>query len=526
MTRTTRDFGEEMTRFHRAARAACSALMLALTACGGGTTTTIIIEPGALGKQWRGTELSDRALAIVPGGGYALVGDVPAVDWLAFQTAGAVVDLRQASYGDGAWQAAASPRVSGLHGVVFNEDSAMARAGDWTVVLGRQGQDLWAQLTGPSGQQSAAVPLSSTADGHVHVAVDAAGHARVYWSETSGATTVVRAMHFSGTTPVDDGQIAAMTLDGLGTVAGPDGQGWLFYAHAGRHHVRTVDALNGLGAAQVLDEPALGTVAASRRSVAETASRVSSLAVQGSGTAGACVGARRLDAGIWSATTCVNDSLADAGTRLLELAVEPGGRAVAVWAGGTDDHTLYAALRDAAGAWSAPRVLGVLAAGVHLATVTARVHTDGSAIVLYRQADGATPNASVPENAVPYAVRWDAAAGAWSPPERIDAAGQPSARLAVAFNSRGEPGVLNVVETASAGRYQVRFAARLKGVWSSVSLQDDASLATVLDGHGDLQLASMLRLVSLGDGGWAAFWELSSNLVPGFGRRVVAAAYQ
>lgn len=507
-----------MTRL-RGLIAACLSLSLLLTACGGGgSTTNIVIPASLLGKQWRGTALSNLALAIVPGGGYALVGDVPELDWLQFQTNGASISLRQTTYGSGAWQTVATPRVSGVHGVVFNESSVVARAGDWTVLVGRIGLEIWAQLTGPAGLRSDPMPLSTNADPTVHAAVDATGKARVYWSETDGGLSVVHSMLFDSTTmAIDTGVVSAMSLDLLKTVAGPDGKGWLFYRLAGGHYARSVDAINGLGAPTRLDETILGAVHAQRLALAESSTRATTLALQGVGTANPCVGVRRLDAGVWSATTCINTVLSQGVSGgQAELAVEPGGQAVAVWRGGVSGKTLYAALRRVDGQWTSPSVVATVPSGATLVSVQAKVHTDGTAVVLYRQSDDVS-------TATPRAVMFDGAAQTWGAAQRIDTLDAPSVQLSVAFNSRGQAGVLSFA--LDHGAYQVRFAKLVNGEWTATSLQADADLAVTASGSVST-LASMQRLTPLGDGGWAAFWELNSGLLLNYGRQVVAAAYQ
>lgn len=509
-----------MTHLCRSLTVACLSLsLLSLASCGGGgNTTNIIIPASLLGKQWRGTPLSDLALAIVPGGGYALVGDVPELDWLQFQTNGASVDLRQSTYASGAWQTAATPRVAGVHGVVFNDASVMARAGGWTVMVGRIGLEIWAQLMGPGGLISDPVALSSNADVPVHVAVDASGKARVYWSETNAGVSVVRSMRFdSPTVAVDTGAVSGMSLNLLKTVAGPDGRGWLFYAQAGGQYVRSVDAINGLGTPTRLDDTAFGVVAPERRAMAESSTRVTTLAVQGAGTASPCVGVRRLDAGAWSGTACVNSVPSQGvGAGINDLAVEPGGRAVVVWRGGAAGNTLFGAVRGVDGRWTAPSILATAPSGATLLSAQARIHTDGAAVVVYRLSDDIS-------TATPRAVLFDAAAQTWGTAERIDTLQDPVEQLSVAFNSRGQPGVLSF--TASQGGHQVRFAKRASGQWSPVSLQADADLAVNVSGSVST-LASMQRLTPLGDGGWAAFWELNSGQLLSYGRQVVAAAYQ
>lgn len=499
-----------MKRVRQACKTACLWSALALTACGGGGTDTTIIVPKA--QQWRGVELSDRALAIVPGGGYALVGDVPEVDWLAFQTNS--VDLRQASYSAGAWQTAPTPRVTNVHGIVFEESSVMARAGDWTVLVGRVDTQVWAQMSGPGGEVSLPMPLTSTLVGQPYAVVDASGKARVFWAEATGSGTVTHAMRFNGMTAIDDGQVAGMSMDLLRVVAGPDGKGWLFYRYGADHRVRSVDAVHGLGAVTTLNESVLGTAGLSRWALAESASRATTVALQDTGAA-RCVGVRRLDAGTWSSTHCANtDPTQVVGGLAVDLAVEPGGRALVTWSGGTGNRTLYSTARRLDGSWTAPREVVTLPSGSSFGALQTKVHTNGTAIVVYSVADAANA-------AVPHAAMFDASTETWAGAERFDPAdGGPSARFTVAFNSRGEAGVLNFAKTAS-GLYRVRFAVRASGGWTAVSLQNDASLAGAQAGT----TTSMQRLAPLGDGGWAAFWELTSNLVPGFGNRVVAAAY-
>lgn len=501
-------------------------LTLALSACGGGGTHTTVIVPHV--KQWRGVELSDRAMAIVPGGGNALVGDAPELDWLAFQVDTGEVAVQQTVVGGGNVQTAASPRATGVHGMVFSASGRMARAGDWTVLVGRDGAQIWAQMAGPGGLLSARWPLSSTAGAVVHPVIDASGRARIYWSETISGLVVTRAMRFEGINPIDDGVVLAMSMDLLRVVAGPDGKGWLFYARAGGQYVRAVDALAGLGAATRLDETARGPAEPSRLALAENTGRVTTVALQNVGTSTPCVGVRRLDAGNWSTTHCANtDAAQGVGGGFADLAVEAGGRALVVWSGGAGDRTLYGAFRRADGSWTAPRVVVTAPAGAVFVSIQARIHTGGTAIVAYRQADGVS-------DAAPYAVLFDASAEAWGPAERFDPAdGGLSAGLSVAFDTAGQPGILNFAQTPSRGRYLVRFATRQGGQWRAVSLQNDVPLAMAETGATDpdtgepvLELVSMQRLVPLAQGGWSAFWELSSGLVPGFGHRVVAASYQ
>lgn len=503
-----------MARVRRWLKALCLGGVLAVGGCGGGGDHTTI---NLVYKRWQGTELADRAIAVVPGGGHALVGDVPEVDWLAFQTDNGDVDLYQTRYTSGVWQTGATPRAAEVHGLVFGDNGLMARSGDWTVFVGRDEKQIWAQFKGPGGVSSTYWPLSSNADPLVHAVVNASGRARIYWSETTGSVAVVRAMHFNGINAVDDGQVSGMSMDVQQVVAGPDGRGWLFYRYGGAQYVRTVDALVGLGAPIRLDEAVHGTAGPARWAAAESTGVLTTLALQNIGTASPCVGVRRLQASAWASTECINTDTAQVvGGQVADLAVEPGGRAMAVWSGGLANRTLYAASRRADGGWSAPSAVATLATGGRFLSVQARIHTDGAAVVAYRQAFTA-------QEATPHAVVLDAVTQAWSTPERFDAAdGGASARLSVAFNSRGEPGVLNFASAAN-GRYTVRFATRVRGQWTAASLQNDANLAR--DSLG-IELASMQRLMPLGDGGWAAFWELTSNLVPGYGRRVVAASYQ
>ncbi|HIV72915.1 MAG TPA: hypothetical protein H9903_18405 [Candidatus Aquabacterium excrementipullorum] len=484
-----------------------------MAGCGGGganhTTVNVVY------KKWQGTVLTDMALPLVPGGGHALVGDAPQIDWLNFVINNAVVDLRQTSLQGGTWQTASPARIASLHGAVFNDSTTMARAGDWTVIVARVGGALWAQFHGP-GVTSVQVPLPATTAGQVHAVVDASGKARVFWGDSNGTVSVTRAMHFDAATFVDDGQVSGMPMDLLRVVAGPDGKGWLLYQSAGAHYVRTVDAILGLGTALRVDDAAKGGAEPHRQALAESTTRFSTLGLQGLGGAAPCVGVGRLDGNTWSGVTCVNtDASQGVGGGFMDLAVEPGGRAVVVWSGGADDDVLYGTVRRANGTWTAPRQLVAAPSGGVLYSVQAKVHTDGSAVVVFRQAGGTDPVS------VPYAVMFDASAETWGSAARIDAFAGESAQVSVAFNSRGEPGVLNFAKAN--GQYQVRFATRRNGQWSDVALMADVALPSVTVGGTTVPI-SLQRLMPQGEGGWVAFWELNSLV--GYGHRLVAASYQ
>ena len=116
---------------------------------------------------------------------------------------------------------------------------------------------------------------------------------------------------------------------------------------------------------------------------------------------------------------------------------------------------------------------------------------------------------------------FDASAETWGSAARIDAFAGESAQVSVAFNSRGEPGVLNFAKAN--GQYQVRFATRRNGQWSDVALMADVALPSVTVGGTTVPI-SLQRLMPQGEGGWVAFWELNSLV--GYGHRLVAASYQ
>lgn len=494
--------------------------LMALSGCGGGGGEPKSGDDPPVERQWRMSTLADASVALAPGGGYGFPGDAPEIDWIGLDAGSSLLQVRQARHQASGWQIDA-PRMSGLPTALAAQPLLMVKDGGWTLLVVKLGSaytgELWARLEGPAGETSGDRLISSSATG-VYAAVDASGVARIYWTEQIGpATSETRSGRLNASGWTSDGVLPGMSLTILDISAGVSGKGWLLYEDiwSGAQYLRSVDALNGLGAIQSMEDPAGGFVEGYSRVAAETSTTVTTVAYQVAVTPGVgCLAARRLrDDGTWTPAECINTLSSQAvngGT--LELAVEPGGRAIVVWS--DSSSRLYGVLRGTDGHWGTPRLLATMPAGASLASAHVRVHGSGKAVVVYRHSGSNGDTA-----AYAYATVFDPGTQAWNTPARIHAAQEGSVeRLTVALNSRGEAGVLAFARVAS--QDEVRVSTLTDGTWRTVSKP-----ATLPRGAFPYAVSSQQRLTPLGDGGWTAVWEELSPAGHG-GRQLVVATYE
>ena len=496
-------------------------LVAALSACGGGGSPGApAAAPSRIGPDtpvnpdtatWQTQQLGTWTDNIAPGNTYEPIGgEQPFALWLGGEGPGSA--LHKTVVVPGARGFTTTLLQPDLPNNARGNTTIAVTAGDWSMVAwtGQRtevsapySQELLVRLKGP-GVDSGPVLLSTAFAGSAwdtRLVLDATGAARVYWNEPdrSGVNGRFEAGRWF---PQPDTGVWLLPLQRY--LVGPDGQGWVFFSTGTgatqQHLARRLTATAGLGPAVRLDEAGWSPPSAQRVASAEDATSFTTVAYQG---AQGCLAVRRMVNSVLRPTQCVmatGDALPN--LNYVSLSTAPSGQAVLVWSTGTDDRALYAARRAANGAWGLPEKLADLPISSSyslLSGLRTAMGPAGQALVVYRapasSAGLSKSYAMVAEDGKP-----------WSAKTELAYADHANAQAALAFNSEGVAGVLQLTinYNRSTDRYSsaVLMSTWRDGRWTSTAVASGIQLAYI---NGTP--LSQVRLAPLGKGGWVAVWD-------------------
>jgi hypothetical protein len=485
--------------------------------------STTVTPPLDVTGSWTLQRLGTQTNQLFPGNTYQPIGgEYPYATWL-----GPDATSGQALYRADAGSAGliGSTVQAGLPDQVSNNTTLAVTAGAWSMVVWarygtvQDGAGLYVRLKGPA-YDSGAVRVSDSArvtPWDTRPVIDAQGHARLYWDDTfdNMPTRLGRNVVFVGGRWVEQKDLdQRVQLAYQRLLVAPSGEGWWlmpeFKSDHFEHRAYRITAIDGLGASLRLDQTGSEWAGANGQLLGSadgnSANDLTAAMLQASADGSQhCLLVRRVVAGALKPADCIPASgEALPNGKYLSLATAPTGQGVLVWSTGPDNNALYVARRDAAGVWGAPAKLTDLPSSSSwdvLSGLTSTMGPQGQALVVWRESPFGGLSKAHARTAV--------AGGNWS----VDTVLIPNSptdvenrMVAVAFNTRGVPGVLQMTLTGTpqtgGNRWSIVMSSWVDGQWLTRTVA-----ANIQPAYYNTIPVGLMRLAPSLDGGWLALWD-------------------
>ena len=499
---------------------------------GSTSTSTSTQNPEATGS-WSVTKLGIHTDMLFPGNTYQPIGgEYPYALWLGPDGAG----------GEALYRADAADTLLGTQTLqpalpqqAASNRSIAVTAGAWSMTVWAE-SETWQASTGVGPGLYVRVKGPNTDTGAVRVSdsgrvdpsatlpvIDASGHARLIWDDDLNSVNFRfgRNVLLSGSQWVEQKDLGIqVALYYRRLLMAPNGEGWLVLPQfvAGEpgangryeHRAYPLTAANGLGTPLRLEQTgslwasAYGMVLASADGNNLVNMTMATQQASADGTT-QCVLVGRVVGGALASTTCIPTS-GDAvpNHQFMSLSTAAGGQGLLVWSTGSGPAALYASRRNAAGVWNAPVKLADLPSTSEWNALTGlrtAMGPQGQALVVWR----VRPDGGIGQVHARTAVD----GGAWSPDATlVQTSPTPveSMDVAVAFNNRGVPGVLQLTisGTAATGgsHWAIVMSSWFDGQWVTRPVVNDIQPAYI----NGVPL-SLMRLAPSMTGGWLALWN-------------------